>query len=40
MTEKKITLRIPEVECKDEAEQQRIFEKLKGEGYKVRVLNL
>ena len=28
------------VECKDEAEQQRFFEKLKGEGYKVRVLNL
>jgi hypothetical protein len=28
------------VECKDEAEQQRIFDKLKGEGYKVRVLNL
>jgi len=28
------------IECRDEAEQQRFFEKLKGEGYKVRVLNL
>jgi hypothetical protein len=28
------------VECKDEVEQQRFYEKFKGEGYKVRVLNL
>lgn len=28
------------IDCKDEAEQQRFFEKLKGEGYHVRVLNL
>ncbi len=28
------------IECKDEAEQQCFFEKLKAEGYKVRVLNL
>jgi len=28
------------VECKDETEQQCFFEKLKAEGYKVRVLNL
>jgi hypothetical protein len=28
------------VDCKDEAEQQTFFEKLKSEGYKVRVLNL
>jgi hypothetical protein len=28
------------VECKDEAQQQKFFEKLKSEGYKVRVLNL
>jgi hypothetical protein len=28
------------IECKDEAEQKRFFDKLKGEGYPVRVLNL
>jgi len=28
------------VECKDEAEQKRIFEKLKLEGYKLRILTL
>lgn len=28
------------IECKDEAEQQRLFEKFRGNGYKVRVLNL
>jgi hypothetical protein len=28
------------IECKNEAEQQRLFEKFKIEGYKVRVLNL
>jgi len=28
------------VECKDESQQQRFYEKLKSEGYKVRVLNL
>jgi hypothetical protein len=28
------------IECKDETEQQCFFEKLAGEGYKIRVLNL
>jgi len=28
------------VECKDEADQKRIFEKLKAEGYKLRILTL
>ncbi len=28
------------IECKDEAEQQRFFDRLKGEGYRIRVLNL
>jgi len=28
------------VECKDESEQQRFFEKLKSEGYKLRILTL
>lgn len=28
------------IECKDEAEQKRFFEKLKGEGYKLRILTL
>jgi ParB-like chromosome segregation protein Spo0J len=28
------------VECKDESEQRRFFEKLKGEGYKLRILTL
>ncbi len=28
------------VECKDETEQQRFFEKLKSEGYKLRILTL
>ena len=28
------------IDCKDEAEQQRFFDKLKSEGYHVRVLNL
>ena len=28
------------VECKDEADQKRIFEKLKSEGYKLRILTL
>lgn len=37
--------RIPEsyelvIECKDEADQKAKFEKLKGEGYRVKVLNL
>ncbi len=28
------------IECKDESQQHSFFEKLKGEGYKIRVLNL
>jgi hypothetical protein len=41
----KISLTIPEtyeiiVECKDEANQKNIFEKLKSEGYKLRILTL
>jgi hypothetical protein len=28
------------IECKDETEQQRFFDKLKAEGYRVKVLNL
>ncbi len=28
------------IECKDEAQQQRFFDRLKNEGYRVRVLNL
>jgi hypothetical protein len=42
---KKDSVSIPEtweliVECKDEAEQQRFYEKLKTEGYKLRILTL
>jgi len=41
----KDSITIPEtweliVECKDEAEQQRFYEEFKGEGFRVRVLNL
>lgn len=28
------------IECKDESEQQRFFEKLKTEGYRLRILTL
>jgi len=43
--EHKFSVTIPEtyeliVECKDEAEQRRFFEKLKSEGYKLRILTL
>jgi len=42
---KRDSVTIPEtweliIECKDEAEQQRFFEKLKGEGYRLRILTL
>jgi hypothetical protein len=42
---KKDSVTVPEtweliIECKDESEQQRFFEKLKGEGYTVRILTL
>jgi len=43
--EREFSLTIPEtyeiiVECKDEANQRSIFEKLKSEGYKLRILTL
>ena len=43
--EPEFSLTIPEtyeiiVECKDEANQKSIFEKLKSEGYKLRILTL
>ena len=43
--EHKFSVTVPEtyeliVECKDEAEQRRFFEKLKSEGYKLRILTL
>jgi len=45
LLEREFSVRIPAtyeliVECKDEAEQKRIFEKLKLEGYKLRILTL
>jgi hypothetical protein len=45
LLEREFSVSIPEtyeliVECKDEAEQQRFFEKLKSEGYKLRILTL
>ena len=45
LDEREFSLTIPEtyeiiVECKDEANQKNIFEKLKGEGYKLRILTL
>jgi hypothetical protein len=43
--EHEVSKMIPEnyeiiIECKDEAQQESFFEKLKSEGYKVRILNL
>jgi len=45
LDDREISITIPEtyeiiVECKDEADQKRIFEKLKLEGYKLRILTL
>jgi hypothetical protein len=45
LDDREISFTIPEtyeiiVECKDEADQKRIFEKLKLEGYKLRILTL
>jgi ParB-like chromosome segregation protein Spo0J len=45
LDDREISTTIPEtyeiiVECKDEADQKRIFEKLKLEGYKLRILTL
>ena len=45
LDDKDSSLTIPEtyeiiVECKDEANQKQIFDKLKGEGYKLRILTL
>ena len=45
LDEREFSLTIPEtyeiiVECKDEANQKSIFEKLKSEGYKLRILTL
>jgi hypothetical protein len=45
LDEREFSLTIPEtyeiiVECKDEANQKTIFEKLKSEGYKLRILTL
>ena len=45
LDDREISFSIPEtyeiiVECKDEADQKRIFEKLKLEGYKLRILTL
>jgi hypothetical protein len=45
LDERELSLTIPEtyeiiVECKDEANQKSIFEKLKSEGYKLRILTL
>jgi hypothetical protein len=45
LAERDLSITIPEtyeiiVECKDEANQKSIFEKLKSEGYKLRILTL
>jgi ParB-like chromosome segregation protein Spo0J len=45
LDDREISITIPEtyeiiVECRDEADQKRIFEKLKLEGYKLRILTL
>ncbi len=45
MLEREVSVSIPStyeiiVECKDEADQKRVFEKLKLEGYKLRILTL
>lgn len=45
LDDREISITIPEtyeiiVECKDEVDQKRIFEKLKLEGYKLRILTL
>jgi hypothetical protein len=45
LDDREISFTLPEtyeiiVECKDEADQKRIFEKLKLEGYKLRILTL
>jgi hypothetical protein len=45
LDEREVSITIPEtyeiiVECKDEANQKSIFEKLKSEGYKLRILTL
>ena len=45
LDERDLSITIPEtyeiiVECKDEANQKSIFEKLKSEGYKLRILTL
>jgi hypothetical protein len=45
LDERDLSITIPEtyeiiVECKDEAHQKNIFEKLKSEGYKLRILTL
>ena len=45
LDQRNLSLTIPEtyeiiVECKDEANQKSIFEKLKSEGYKLRILTL
>lgn len=45
LDEKESSFAIPEtyeiiVECRDEADQKRIFDKLKSEGYKLRILTL
>jgi ParB-like chromosome segregation protein Spo0J len=45
LDDREISFNVPEtyeiiVECKDEADQKRIFEKLKQEGYKLRILTL
>lgn len=45
LDDRELSLTIPEtyeiiVECKDEANQKSIFDKLKSEGYKLRILTL
>jgi hypothetical protein len=45
LLERELTVTIPAtyeiiVECKDESNQKSIFEKLKSEGYKLRILTL
>jgi hypothetical protein len=45
LDDREMSITIPEtyeiiVECKDESNQKRIFEKLKSEGYKLRILTL
>ncbi|MCW4046653.1 MAG: ParB/RepB/Spo0J family partition protein [Candidatus Bathyarchaeota archaeon] len=45
LDDREISFAVPEtyeiiIECKDEADQKRIFEKLKLEGYKLRILTL